>query len=182
MDTITHALSGALLAIVTAPGRGPSAAMHMDVAEKLLLRLSSEGKPHSPTASRSALPPSMAVAGSGRRAQRARTHSAGGRDSRRARRRRRFPTSISRCAPSTPSPISTCTRASPIHSSCCRPGRWRSHGCSLCCPGNATDGRRSTASRRWGSPSISAATRSRPMARRSWRRFPMCAFRGRWCS
>ena len=43
MDTITHALSGALLAIVTAPGRGPSAAMHMDVAEKLLLRLSSEG-------------------------------------------------------------------------------------------------------------------------------------------
>jgi inner membrane protein len=31
MDTITHALSGALLAIATAPGRSPSAATHTDV-------------------------------------------------------------------------------------------------------------------------------------------------------
>jgi len=34
MDTITHALSGALLAIATAPGRSPSAAKHMDVRER----------------------------------------------------------------------------------------------------------------------------------------------------
>ena len=34
MDTITHALSGALLAMATAPGRSPSAAKHMDVRER----------------------------------------------------------------------------------------------------------------------------------------------------
>ncbi len=34
MDTITHALSGALLAIATAPGRSPRAAEHMDVLER----------------------------------------------------------------------------------------------------------------------------------------------------
>src|SRR3970282_2929773 len=42
MDTITHALSGALLAIATAPGKSPSAAERMDAAQKLLLRF-----PHS---------------------------------------------------------------------------------------------------------------------------------------
>ncbi len=47
MDTITHALSGALLAMATAPGRGPSVVQHM-VAEKLLLRLSPKGRLRAP--------------------------------------------------------------------------------------------------------------------------------------
>jgi len=65
MDTITHALSGALLAIAMAPGRSLSAAKHMDVRErppgrslsaakhmdvagKLLLRLSPKGRLRAP--------------------------------------------------------------------------------------------------------------------------------------